>query len=221
MLLYYITDRKQFSADPDESLRLLLDRIASATGAGVDLIQIREKDLAARKLVEVGIRAVEIVRQGNASDPSKPRTRLLINSRVDVAIACAADGVHLRSADIAAADARSVLSKSGITQLIVGVSCHTIQEVELSEGHGADFALFGPVFEKAELSVQPNGITQLDRVCHRRMMNPAMPVIAVGGVNLETALQCLRAGAAGIAAIRLFQTGNIIEKVSQLRRLAA
>jgi thiamine-phosphate pyrophosphorylase len=202
-------------------LGLLLEQIASATRAGVDLIQIRERDLTGRNLVEIGIRATEIVRQGNAADPSKPRTRLLINSRVDVAIACAADGVHLRSEDIAAADARSVFSKSGITRLVVGVSCHTIQEVELAEGQGADFALFGPVFEKAEMNVQPNGITELDRVCHRRMINPAMPVIAVGGVNLENALQCLRVGAAGIAAIRLFQSGNIIEKVSQLRRLAA
>jgi thiamine-phosphate pyrophosphorylase len=221
LLLYYITDRKQLSADPDESLRLLLDQIASATRAGVDLIQIREKDLPARKLVEVGIRAAEIVRERNAADPSKPRIRLLINARIDVAIACGADAVHLRSDDMSAADARCVFSKSGISQPVIGVSCHTIQEVELAEGQGADFALFGPVFEKAEMNVPPKGTIQLDRVCHRRMINPAMPVIAVGGVNLENALQCLRAGAAGIAAIRLFQTGNMIEKVSQLRRLAA
>src|SRR5689334_3851289 len=94
MFLYYITDRRQLSPNNNEATHLLLDRIRNAAGAGIDAIQLRERDLSTRELTELGKRAVEIVRKANSS------TRLLINSRMDVAIACGADGVHLRSDDI-------------------------------------------------------------------------------------------------------------------------
>ena len=219
MLLCYITDRKQLSAD-GKSLHLLLERIAIATRAGVDVIQIREKDLIGRGLVELGIEASKILREHNSADASKPRTRLLINSRVDVAITCGADGVQLPADDMSAADARSVFPTSGLDHPVIGVSCHTIREVGLAEGQGADFVLFGPVFEKAGMSVQPNGIGLLSQACHPRI-KPGIPIVAVGGITQDNAAECLHAGASGIAAIRFFQTGNVVEKVSRLRRLAA
>jgi thiamine-phosphate pyrophosphorylase len=214
VFLYYITDRKQLAASENDTRRLLLERIRMAAAAGVDAIQIRERDLSARELTELGKRAVEVVREANAS------TKLLINSRSDLAIACGADGVHLRSDDISAAEARAIFMQTGVLRPIIGMSCHMAEEVELSEGHGADFAVFGPVFEK-DCAVRETGISVLQAACNRHAANPPMPVFALGGVNVANALDCLRAGAAGVAGIRLFQNGNVEQVVSSLRKLAA
>jgi len=121
LFLYYITDRSQLSAKHEEAIRLLLERIAEAASAGVDAIQLREKDLNARELAELGTRAVDIVR-GVSIGASNVRTRLLINSRLDVAIACGADGVHLRSDDVSAAEARVIFAQVGISSPFIGVS---------------------------------------------------------------------------------------------------
>jgi len=214
VFLYYITDRKQLSPNENDAHRLLLDRVRMAAAAGLDAIQIRERDLSARELTELGKRAVELVRETN------PSTKLLINSRSDVAIACEADGVHLHSDDISAAEARAIFMQAGILQQTIAVSCHTPEEVELAEGHGADFAVFGPVFEK-DREARERGISALRAVCNRRAGMPPMPVFALGGVNAENALKCLQAGAAGIAGIRLFQNGNVEQVVSTLRKLVA
>ncbi|HVH88215.1 MAG TPA: thiamine phosphate synthase [Terriglobales bacterium] len=213
MFLYYITDRKQLSHNDEDARRMLLDRIQVAAEAGIDAIQIREKDLSARDLAELGTRAVEIVRRANAS------TRLLINSRSDVAIACGADGVHLRADDISPADARSVFMHAGIARPLIGISCHNPSEIELAEGQGADFAVFGSVFEKSG-QLAPAGLAALRDVCrHRRTAKPAMPVLALGGVNAANAAECIEAGAGGIAGIRLFQSGRVGDAISRLRSL--
>ncbi len=214
MFLYYITDRKQLSANEDEARRLLLARVRMAAAAGVDAIQIRERDLSVSELTELGRRAVEIVREAN------PSTKVLINSRSDVAIPCGADGVHLRSDDISPSEARAIFMQAGILRPVIALSCHTIAEVELAEGHGADFAVFGPVFEK-DRQIQGRGIAGIHSACHRRAAKPPMPVLALGGINATNAFECLQAGAAGIAAIRLFQDGNMEQVVSKLRRLPA
>ncbi len=143
-----------------------------------------------------------------------------MNSRSDVAIDCEADGVHLRSDDISAAEVRAIFMHAGVVRPVIGVSCHTAAEVELAEGHGADFAVFGPVFEKKD-EVREKGISALHAACDRRAGKPPMPVLALGGVNAENAIECLQAGAAGIAGIRLFQNGKVEQVVSQLRKLAA
>ena len=220
MFLYYITDRRQLSADRDESVRLLLERIRLATAAEVHAIQLREKDLSARELVELGTLAATIVREANPIDRLTRHTRLLINSRVDVAIACGADGVHLRSDDISASEARAIFMRAGANQALIGVSCHSVREIESAEAHGADFGVFGPVFGKA--GGQATGVGDLEVACrHRRAAQPAMPVLALGGVALSNAQQCIKAGAAGIAGIRMFQEGDISETVSQLRKAAS
>src|SRR5213082_1469713 len=127
MRLYYITDRTQFPGDKSARQSALLARIAEAARWGVDYIQLREKDLTPRELESLARQAVAAVRKNSSS------TKLLINSRVDIAIAAGADGVHLRSqGDIAASDARVVFAKCGIDKAVVACSCHTIEEVALA-----------------------------------------------------------------------------------------
>ena len=221
MFLYYITDRRQLSSDEDERTRLLLDRISAAASEGVDAIQLREKDLNARELVELGTRAIEIMRAFKPLNASRQRTGLLINSRVDVAIACGADGVHLRANDISAADARAIFAQVGISAPVISVSCHTAQEVSVAEGHGADFAVYGPVFGKQGDEAAATGLPGLEAVCRkRRTAQPAMPVVALGGLTAANSADCLKVGAGGIAGISLFQNGNLAETVSRLRKLA-
>ena len=220
MFLYYITDRSQLSTNHDEALRLLLERISAAANAGVDAIQLREKDLSARELVELGNRAAEIVHHSLPRSARGMRTRLLINSRIDVAIACGADGVHLRSDDVSASDARVIFAHVGVSAPAIGVSCHTVQEVSLAEAQGADFAVYGPVFGKRGDKGAATGLTSLRAASReRRAAQHPMPVLALGGVTVANAVDCLKGGAGGIAGIRLFQNGNLVETVAQLRKM--
>ncbi len=211
--MYYITDRRRFSGDEPARQSALLDSIRRASAAGVDFIQLREKDLSPRELLHLAERARKAV-------PGGSRTRLLINSRIDIAIACGADGVHLRADDISASDARVLFHCAGITQPVIAVSCHSLQEVQLAESHGADFAVFGPVFGKGDSS--GIGLDALSAICHRTSAaNPRMPVLALGGVNAVNASHCVRAGAAGIAAIWLFQQSQLSGLVTGLRQRAS
>ena len=220
MFLYYITDRSQLSTNHDEALRLLLERISAAANAGVDAIQLREKDLSARELVELGNRAAEIAHHSLPRSARGMRTRLLINSRIDVAIACGADGVHLRSDDVSASDARVIFAHVGVSAPAIGVSCHTVQEVSLAEAQGADFAVYGPVFGKRGDKGAATGLTSLRAASReRRAAQHPMPVLALGGVTVANAVDCLKGGAGGIAGIRLFQNGNLVETVAQLRKM--
>ena len=220
MFLYYITDRSQLSTNHDEALRLLLERISAAANAGVDAIQLREKDLSARELVELGNRAAEIAHHSLPRSARGMRTRLLINSRIDVAIACGADGVHLRSDDVSASDARLIFAHVGVSAPAIGVSCHTVQEVSLAEAQGADFAVYGPVFGKRGEKTAATGLTSLRAASReRRAAQHPMPVLALGGVTVANAVDCLKGGAGGIAGIRLFQNGNLVETVAQLRKM--
>ena len=208
-LLCYITDRSQFPGDEAFRRRCLLEKIAEADGCGVDYIQLREKDLSARDL-EVLAREILALRTGN----QKLKTGLLINSRTDIALASGADGVHLRSVDMSPSEVRKLWTQCGAgdpARVTVGVSCHTPAEVAQAAAEGADFAVFGPVFEKK--SAQPTGLNALREACREKI-----PVLALGGVTLENAESCIQAGAAGIAGIRLFQENEISEVVGKLRR---
>ncbi|MGH9523542.1 MAG: thiamine phosphate synthase [Terriglobales bacterium] len=204
MLLYYITDRQQFPGTDAEQRRSVLKTIEQAARAGVDYIQVRERDLSSRVLEHITRDAVAAVRAAN------PSTRLLVNSRVDIALAAGADGVHLRSDDPFASEARLMArARSGF---IVAVSCHTPADVRSAWSHGADFAVFGPVFEKR--SVTPTLVEGLRAAC------AATPgrVFALGGVTADNASACMKAGAAGIAGIRLFQQTAVDAFVKELRR---
>ncbi len=219
LILYYITDRSQFAGDEANRRRRLLAKISEASCAGVDYIQLRERGLTIQQLELLAREAVGCV-QGTTA-------KLLINSRVDVAIAAGANGVHLRSNDIAASEARAIWSKStGRTDCVIGVSCHSLQAVLSAEGNGADFVVFGPVFgklgrEESAVGVEPlRAVTQRGRTPDKKVeagQSLGMPVLALGGVTPENARGCIEAGAAGIAGIRLFQENEISELVKRLR----
>lgn len=208
MLLYYITDRTQFPGNESERQHSLLHKVADAAASGVDFIQLREKDLSARELEHLARSAVTLVR-----DASGGKTRFLVNSRSDVAIAVGADGVHLRSDDIPTSAAFEIWKLAGAVRPTVGVSCHGVMEVERAASDGASFAVFAPVFEKGNTETR-DGIATLREACRQKI-----PVLALGGVTLENADSCLDAGAAGIAGIRLFQDNDIATTVRSLRSL--
>ncbi|HWX54204.1 MAG TPA: thiamine phosphate synthase [Verrucomicrobiae bacterium] len=210
LLLCYITDRSQFPGSRKEKEERLLRKIAECAAAGVDYIQLREKDLTVRELEALARRAV-------ASLPEGAPTSLLISSRADVALACGARGVHLPSHDISASDARATLGRAGLTPAMIGVSCHSVQEVADADEQGADLAVFGPIFEK-DGHKKSDGVALLKAACHRPGAR-RMPVLALGGVTLANARQCISAGAGGIAAIRLFQNGNSQDIVKKLRTM--
>ena len=220
-LLYYITDRTQFPGDEPTRRRVLLAKIAEATCAGVDFIQLREKNLSTRDLEQLAHEAAHIVQELRTQN-RELRTCLLINSRTDVGLAASLDGVHLRSDDIPAFEARNVWtqalarsSQPAARSPSIAVSCHTQAEVLRAQSQGADFAVFAPVFEKRERpGTEPTGLAALREACQGNI-----PVLALGGVNLDNAASCLQVGAAGIAAIRLFQENKIEDIVRTLRAL--
>jgi len=222
LLLYYITDRTQFPGAENARQRALLDKIAEAAHSGVNFIQLREKDLSTRALESLAHAAVHAVRENSPprTENGGPGPRLLINSRTDVAIACGADGVHLRSDDISPRDARAMWMRSAGALArekespVVAVSCHTSSAVARAASQGADFVVFAPVFEKRNTpDVRPAGIDALREACQQ-----SISVLALGGITLENAGSCVQAGAAGIAAIRLFQQNDIAEVVRRLRQ---
>jgi thiamine-phosphate pyrophosphorylase len=220
-LLYYITDRTAFPGDERERKRRLNEKISEAARAGVDYIQLREKDLATRDLESLARDATKIVRQLKTEN-RELRTMLLINSRTDVAFAVGADGVHLRSDDVSPQQVRSVWEKCGADAParaaspaipVVAVSCHSPSEVAQAAAYGANFAVFAPVFEKKDIAgTRPAGLVLLQQACQQQI-----PVLALGGITVANAGSCLDAGAAGIAAIRLFQENDIAEVVACLR----
>jgi thiamine-phosphate pyrophosphorylase len=220
MLLYYITDRTQFLGDEDARRSALLAKIGECARAGVDYVQLRERDLSGRELESLAADALKQIRVAGSN------TRLLINSRTDIAIACGLDGVHLRSGDQDpySGDARAVFASAGVLRPIVAASCHSQAEVEMAESQAADFVVFGPIFEK---SGKPgSGLSELRRICSKvsptdvkteAIARARLPVLALGGVTLENAAECVRAGAAGVAGIRLFQQNDVAAVVSKLR----
>ena len=152
-LLYYITDRSQFRGDGPTRRRALLAKIAEAARAGVDYIQLREKDLSAQRIGNFGARQAWLC--GARAREFDHRTRLLINSRTDVALAAGADGVHLRADDVAPHEVRQMLDVSarppaGTANFLVAVSCHSNEDVIRAESEAADFAVFAPVFGKRD-----------------------------------------------------------------------
>lgn len=215
-LLYAITDRRLYVASEPDALSRLVDLAAIWAANGVSYIQIREKDLSARELVELTRAVIRVVQQASGTG-----ARVLVNGRVDVTLAAGADGVHLPAgpSTLTPKEVRRIFAAAGDPRTpAISVSCHTLDEVNLARQQSPNCILFAPVFEKGlhEKEVAINveqraggvsklpgtGLALLEQAC--RVAAP-VPIFALGGVTAGNAVDCISAGAAGIAAIRLFQ----------------
>ena len=197
MQLYAITDRRQFV-----STEALVEQALEWAKGGVDFVQIREKDLPATELTALASGIVRAVRSTGGS------ARVLLNGPAEIAAASCCDGVHL-TADMpgsAIAEARAVMSEA-VADPVISVSCHTLSDIKSARDHGATLSVFAPVFEKQSgtETVPGQGLNALAAAC--RIAGP-MPVFALGGVTAANARDCVKAGAAGIAAIRLFASND-------------
>lgn len=171
--------------------------VRKIAATGVDWIQFREKTMPTRNLLAFVRDAVRIPES----------TRVLVNDRLEIALAAAADGVHLGGESFCAADVVAWRHTGRVSaDFLIGVSCHDLEDVRQAERDGADYVFFGPVFptpSKARFG-PPQGLAKLADVCH----NTRLPVLAIGGVTAENFRDCAHAGAAGIAATRLFQQAH-------------
>lgn len=196
--LCYITGRGALSGHSIESF------LGAAVEAGIDLIQIRENDLPARELIRLSKHAIRCA----AGTPS----RILINNRLDLALALGAAGVHLGNHSLPAPAVRAIIPRN----FLVGVSCHSLADARAAESAGADYVLLSPVFETPlKLAFGPPlGLGRLQEVTER----VSIPVFALGGITLDRVTPCLKAGAQGVAAIRLFQDApSLSQRVAELR----
>lgn len=183
--LCYITDRR---ALPPEAL---LPRILEVMRAGVDMVQIREKDLPTQELAALVKGALDGAR-GN-------KTQVIVNDRLDVALALGASGVHLATTSMPPEAVRACVP----ADFVVGVSCHSLGDALRAEAGGANYVLLGPIFvTPSKLGYGPPlGLSVLQETASR----VRIPVFALGGVNLERARACVEAGAQGLAGISIFQ----------------
>lgn len=210
MLLYYITDRSGFAWSEPERRVALLHRIADAARAGVDIIQLREKDLDTANLELLAREALRLVRDNSAT------TKLLINTHTDVALAVGADGVHLPAWSRAVSEVRELWMRQCNIEPLIGVSAHSVADLQQAEAEGASFAVLAPIFEKLATGSKGIGLDILREACGKS----GIPVLALGGVTLANARACFNAGAAGLAGIRLFQQGEVGRTANALRARA-
>jgi thiamine-phosphate pyrophosphorylase len=182
---YYITDRHT-------SLRPILEQIQIAIEASVDYVQIREKDLSSRELFNLAVSARALARKQN--------TRILINDRLDIALAAGLNGIHLGQQSIAPVVARA---RASCKDFLIGVSIHSLEELQNVLGQGVNYFIFGPVFFTSSKAIYgpPVGTQKLREACSFS----EVPVFALGGINQQNYSECLKMGAAGIAGISLFQ----------------
>jgi thiamine-phosphate pyrophosphorylase len=187
--LYLVTDRAQVRE------RDLLWVLESALEGGVRAVQLREKDLGGRELFLLAERARSLC--------SRYRASLLINDRIDVALAVDADGVHLGQASLPAVAARALLG----AKKLVGVSTHSLEEAQAAEKGRADFIVFGPVYFTPSKAVYgpPQGLLPLRQVVEKI----SLPVYAIGGIKKENLTAVKAAGVRGIAVISaIIAAGN-------------
>lgn len=179
--LYLVTDRQRTAGRP------LIDVIEAALQGGVDAVQLREKDLSGAALFALACRLRELTRRYGV--------RLLINDRIDVALAVGADGVHLPVDSFAPADARRLLGASAL----VGASIHSVEQARAAAAGGADFVVVGPVFDTPSKRAfgAPLGLEALVQVTQA----VTVPVYAIGGLTVDRVQSVRQRGACGIAVI--------------------
>jgi thiamine-phosphate pyrophosphorylase len=220
-ILCYVTDRRSLQvAAPKDSSELLLEKMELAAAAGVDWIQLREKDLSGKQssvLTRAALRRVS-----NRSNETTAHARIIINDRLDVAITERAGGVHLGENSLPVQDAKRLVAGSQSAKalpsgFLLGVSCHSLEAAQSAAAAGAGYIFFGPVFATPSKAGYgpPQGLARLAQVCS----SVKIPVLAIGGITAENAPTCLSSGASGIAAIRLFQdSANLAASVKALRQ---
>lgn len=206
-IIYLITSGETTPDTNQNSVEFvrIISLVAAAVAARVSLIQLREKHLSAQTLYQLAARAAAITRGS--------RTRLLINDRADIARAACADGVHLTTRSLEA----HVVRRAFPVDLLIGVSTHSLLEAHAARDGGAAFATFGPIFDTPSKHDYgpPVGLEKLNEAA--RALAP-FPLIALGGITRENAHDALRAGASGVAAIRLFaDADNINANVRAIR----
>jgi thiamine-phosphate pyrophosphorylase len=196
-ILYLITPgvTTEATTPVSEEFRTILHQVAAAVAAGIQLIQIREKQLTARVLFELASSVVAIARSTS--------TRVLVNDRADIAAGAGADGVHLTTRSLSPA----VIRKTFGAKFLIGASTHSLIEAREAGRQGADFAVFGPIFPSPskEKYGPPLGLPKLAEAARDLAQ---FPLLALGGISLENVNECLLAGACGIAGITLFGESN-------------
>lgn len=208
-ILYLITSGNTTAKTTPQSKEFhqLLIQIEAAVAAGIDLVQIREKELSEKTLFDLAKQAAVATKSS--------ATRLLVNERADIAIAAGADGVHLTSHSIPV----DVVRRTFGVELLIGASTHSRAEVTKAQKGGADFVVLGPIFE-TESKKQfgpPLGLRELEAATS---LHSAFPVIAIGGINPRNAGNCFAAKASGVAGIGMFDdSGNLSSVVADLRQV--
>ena len=198
-------------------MEALLSKIEATAVAGVDWIQIREKDLSGRDCALLVQGALQRAAKSPASNGVT--ARILVNDRLDVALSERAGGVHLGEQSLPLPVVRRFVGNRGEREdFLIGVSCHSLEAAKSAASAGAAYLFFGPVFatpSKATFGA-PQGLERLAEVCRA----VSIPVLAIGGIALANASDCLAAGASGIAAIRLFQdardTSSLVQSLRDL-----
>ena len=218
-ILCYVTDRKILSSAAAEQVQTLLQKMKAASAAGVDWIQIREKDLSGKDFARLTRDALQ--RLGQSARGKSSRARILVNNRLDVAISQQAGGIHLSEDGLPVQEVKRMVESSAIPRdFLVGKSCHSLESAKSAEKSGADYIFFGPIFatpSKAGYGA-PQGLERLAEVCRQ----VTIPVVAIGGITLANAGPCFASRASGVAAIRLFQDSpDLLSVVAELRKLAS
>ena len=215
-IVCYVTDRRSLPlAVSSDAISMLLQTVQAAAAAGVDWIQLREKDLCGRESLHLAQSALQAIRA------RAPHSRILVNDRVDVALAAGAGGVHLSENGFSVPDARRLCARfeqdSGKRlDFLIGVSCHSLGSALGAARDGADYIYFSPIFHTPSKAFYgpPQGVEHLRQICRA----VSIPVIAIGGITLENVASCYAAGAAGAAAIRLFQESTDLPSVVRAMR---
>jgi thiamine-phosphate pyrophosphorylase len=208
MLRYAITNRLRLGDGEPARQTALLGQAAHLASLGIDYFQLREPDLPAATLIHLAREILAIFRSHGG------RAKLLIHSRPDIAITSRAHGVHLPShpGSLNPAQVRALYAAAKLPTPAISVSCHTLEDVARAaspnSGDAATLILFGPVFEKVVGTTQSetriSAGTGLERLRAACAAAAPTPILALGGVTPANTSACLAAGAAGIAAIRLF-----------------
>jgi thiamine-phosphate pyrophosphorylase len=215
-ILCYVTDRQNLSkANELDAREALLHMMEEAAAAGVDWIQIREKDLSGKDCVALTSAVLQCAARPSANKDGP--TRILVNDRLDVALSEGAGGVHLGENGLPVEEARKLAdSRIRSRDFLIGVSCHSLEAATAAAKGGAHYIFFGPVFATPSKATYgaPRGLVRLAEVCRA----VSLPVVAIGGVTLSNSASCVSAGASGIAAIRLFQDAQDVASLVKTLR---